>query len=112
MTRDEAIDNAISYFDSGAFLRDLQRRVRMETESQEASGMPVLWDYLSGELVPSVQRLGFETRIVANPVEGYGPFLLASKIPPCPPSLSMDTATSCADTRANGRIRCARGISP
>ncbi|CAB3701078.1 Succinyl-diaminopimelate desuccinylase [Paraburkholderia phenoliruptrix] len=80
MTRDEAIDNAISYFDSGAFLRDLQRRVRMETESQEASGMPVLWDYLSGELVPSVQRLGFETRIVANPVEGYGPFLLAARI--------------------------------
>jgi acetylornithine deacetylase/succinyl-diaminopimelate desuccinylase-like protein len=80
MTRDKAIDNAISYFDSGDFLRDLQRRVRMETESQEASRKPVLQDYLSGELTPSVERLGFETRIVANPVEGGGPFLLAARI--------------------------------
>jgi hypothetical protein len=80
MTRDKAIDNAISYFDSGDFLRDLQRRVRMETESQVASRKPVLQDYLSGELTPSVERLGFETRIVANPVEGGGPFLLAARI--------------------------------
>ncbi|MBI0325471.1 M20 family metallopeptidase [Burkholderia plantarii] len=80
MTRDKAIDNVNAYFDSGGFLRDLQRRVRMETESQEASSMPLLLDYLSGELTPSVERLGFETRIVANPVEGYGPFLLAARI--------------------------------
>ncbi|MEW6339833.1 MAG: M20 family metallopeptidase [Paraburkholderia sp.] len=80
MTRDKAIDNAISYFDSGDFLRDLERRVRMETESQEASGMPVLWDYLNRELGPSVERLGFEAHIVANPVEGGGPFLLAARI--------------------------------
>jgi len=79
MTRDKAIDNAISYFDSGDFLRDLQRRVRMETESQEASRKPLLQDYLSRELSPSVERLGFETRIVANPVEGGGPFLLAAR---------------------------------
>jgi acetylornithine deacetylase/succinyl-diaminopimelate desuccinylase-like protein len=80
MTRGKAIDNAISYFDSGDFLRDLERRVHIATESQEASGMPALWDYLGSELTPLVERLGFESRIVANPVEGGGPFLLAMRV--------------------------------
>ncbi|HEX7911415.1 MAG TPA: M20 family metallopeptidase [Paraburkholderia sp.] len=80
MTRDTAIDNAISYFDSGEFLQDLRRRVRMATESQEASGMPALWSYLSRELTPLVERLGFTSCIVENPYEGGGPFLLATRI--------------------------------
>ncbi len=33
MTRAKAIDNAISYFDSGEFLRDLERRVGVATEN-------------------------------------------------------------------------------
>lgn len=80
MTRDKAIDNAISYFDSGEFLQDLRRRVRMATESQEASAMPTLWNYLGHELTPLVERLGFKSRVVENPFEGGGPFLLATRI--------------------------------
>ncbi|TDN70364.1 M20 family metallopeptidase [Paraburkholderia sp. BL10I2N1] len=79
MSRTHAIDHATQHFDSGAFLADLNRRVGVHTESQEAGRAAVLHAYLSDEIVPAARQLGFDTRIVGNPVEGFGPFLLATR---------------------------------
>ena len=79
MTRDQAIQHATHHFDSGAFLADLNRRVGFRTESQEPERAATLLAYLTGEIVPEAERLGFETRIFDNPVAGAGPLLIATR---------------------------------
>ncbi len=79
MSRNEAIQHATHHFDSGAFLADLNRRVGARTESQEAGCVPALRAYLSGEIAPAAERLGFATRIVDNPAGDFGPFLIANR---------------------------------
>ena len=79
MTRTEAIDNALAWFDSGAFLQDLDRRVAIHTESQEPSQSASLMAYLADEMVPTLERLGFDTRVIDNPVREFGPFLVAHR---------------------------------
>jgi acetylornithine deacetylase/succinyl-diaminopimelate desuccinylase-like protein len=79
LTRDQAIQHATHHFDSGAFLTDLNRRVGFRTESQEADRAATLLAYLTDEIVPQAQQLGFETRIADNPVAGAGPFLIATR---------------------------------
>lgn len=75
MTRSAAITAATRYFDSGAFLADLTRRVALRTEHGSADLRP----YLEQEMVPAVQRLGATATVLDNPVAGGGPFLLASR---------------------------------
>lgn len=80
MTRTTAIDLAGEYFDSGAFRRDLERRVAVRTESQDPASGPALRDYLAEQIMPDVERLGFTARIVDNPVSAQHPFLIARRI--------------------------------
>jgi acetylornithine deacetylase/succinyl-diaminopimelate desuccinylase-like protein len=70
---------AAGYFDSGAFLADLTRRVAFRTESQAAGQRPDLRAYLEQEMVPAARRLGATTRVLGNPVAGGGPFLIAHR---------------------------------
>ena len=79
MSRLQALAQAADYFDSGAFRADLARRVAFRTESQVPEQQAVLAQYLSDELLPSVQAQGFSGRLVANPVSGRGPFLVARR---------------------------------
>ena len=67
MTRSDTIAGALAWFDSGAFLRDLDRRVAFHTESQEPDQAPALAAYLDDEMTPTLARLGFASRIVPNP---------------------------------------------
>lgn len=78
-TRDTAIDRATAYFDSGAFLADLSRRVAYPTESRPPADPTKLRAYLTDELAPAARRLGATTRIIDNPVPTAGPFLLARR---------------------------------
>ena len=80
MTRERAIERAEGYFDGGAFFAELARRVAIRTESQNPDRRSELDRYLSAELQPSLEALGFRCRVVANPVSGGGPFLLAERI--------------------------------
>ncbi|MFM0393711.1 M20 family metallopeptidase [Paraburkholderia phytofirmans] len=79
MSRTQAIDHATHHFESGAFLETLNRRVGFRTESQEDDRAATLLSYLTDEITPEVKSLGFTTRIVANPVDGFGPFLIAER---------------------------------
>ena len=79
LTRDTAIHEATDQYDSGRFLDDLQRRVALRTESQEADSGARLHAYLSDEITPTLTQMGFTCRIVDNPAAGAGPFLVGHR---------------------------------
>jgi len=79
MSRQDAIARAADYFDGGAFQSDLARRVAIPTESQGGDRLDVLRAYLTDEIIPTVERLGFRCRVLNNPAAGYGPFLIAER---------------------------------
>jgi len=77
MSRSAAIDAAEKYFDSGAFLADLARRVAIPTESQNPAREPELRAYLETEMAESLARIGATSRVFPNPKGSGGPFLIA-----------------------------------
>lgn len=79
MTRHFAIEHVTAHFESGAFLADLERRVALRTDSQEPDSKPRLHAYLAHEMVGTLASLGFESQVFDNPVEGAGPFLIATR---------------------------------
>lgn len=66
VTRSAAAAHAVEYFDSGAFLADLQRRVAFRTESGVAARRLDGLRYLEQEMVPAAHRLGATARVVDN----------------------------------------------
>ena len=79
-SRAGAVARAADLFASGRFLADLTRRVAIKTESQSGQRGVELAAYLTDEMVPCLDRLGFASTLVANPVLGRGPFLIAERI--------------------------------
>ncbi|HEV7412354.1 MAG TPA: M20 peptidase family dipeptidase, partial [Casimicrobiaceae bacterium] len=71
--RTAAIAAAASWFDSGALLAELKRRVAFRTESQDPARAAALASYLNEDIGPSVSRCGFEWAIWPNPVPGAPP---------------------------------------
>ena len=67
MSREQAIARAERYFDEGGFFSDLDRRVSIPTESQNPERRSDLERYLTAEMEPSLRRLGFLCRVLANP---------------------------------------------
>jgi acetylornithine deacetylase/succinyl-diaminopimelate desuccinylase-like protein len=78
VSRSAAIAYASDYFDSGAFLGDLARRVAFPTESAVAGRSNDLRAYLEQEMVPAASRLGAAAGILDNPGSG-GPLLIARR---------------------------------
>jgi acetylornithine deacetylase/succinyl-diaminopimelate desuccinylase-like protein len=76
MSRTNAIARAHAYFDEGRFLADLSRRVAIPSSSQERGRDSVLRGYLSEEIAPTLERLGFTCRILDNPL---GPPVLSAE---------------------------------
>ena len=58
MTRTAAVARALAHFDTGAFLRDLDRRVAFHTESQEPAQAPALAAYLEDVFTIPVNLAG------------------------------------------------------
>jgi acetylornithine deacetylase/succinyl-diaminopimelate desuccinylase-like protein len=79
MTRAAAIARAVDAFDSGAFREMLARRIAIPTESQNPARAADLDRYLTDEMAPDFESMGFSTRILPNP-RGKGPFLLAERM--------------------------------
>src|SRR6185295_18464950 len=78
-TRAAAISHAEAYFDSGAFKDDLARRVAIPTESQNPERKEELARYLSSEIAPALEQLGFQCRTLTQ-ARAKGPFLFAERI--------------------------------
>jgi acetylornithine deacetylase/succinyl-diaminopimelate desuccinylase-like protein len=76
MSRTDAIARAHEQFRSGAFLKELERRVAYKTESQNAERSEELRAYLEREMQPAFAELDFDSRLVESP-SGKAPFLIA-----------------------------------
>ena len=76
MSRLEAISRAREHFQSGEFLKILDRRVGYRTESQQPNSGAALRAYLVEDLKPAFAELDFTTRLIESP-SGKGPYLLA-----------------------------------
>src|SRR6266550_908948 len=79
MSRAAAVSRAEAYFDSGVFKADLSRRVAIPTESQNPERKEELARYLSSEIAPALEKLGFKCRTLTQP-RAKGPFLYAERI--------------------------------
>lgn len=79
-TRQSAIARIEAEYDGGAFMDMLAERVAIPTESQEPERLPDLYRYLEDNISPYLAPLGYDCEIFDNPVEGGGPFLVASRI--------------------------------
>lgn len=82
MTRQYALNTAKAYFDSGEFYHQLAPRIAIRSESQEPNRLEELHRYLTEQIIPDIEQLGFTWEIVDNPVAGFGPFLLAERLEP------------------------------
>jgi acetylornithine deacetylase/succinyl-diaminopimelate desuccinylase-like protein len=79
--RDAALERAREHYDSGAFLRDLARRVAIRSESQDPAQAASLRAYVEQEMSKSLGALGFDCKVFDNPLTGTGcgPFLVARR---------------------------------
>src|SRR6202044_1160408 len=76
MTRADAITRAHTMLRSGEFLKQLDRRVAYQTESQNPEQRDALRAYLTDDLQPAFSALDFSCRLIESPT-GKGPYLLA-----------------------------------
>lgn len=79
MNRNYAIAQIETYFDDGAFLSDLARRVAIRTESSVPERRPELYRYLNEELIPYLEAMRFKCEVYENPRKDGGPFLVARR---------------------------------
>ena len=80
MERRQMLKDAGTWFDSGALLRELSRRVALSTASDIQEPPELLQPYLSDEIAPLLTSLGFVCEILANPVAGVGSMLIARRV--------------------------------
>jgi len=79
MSRQEAISRSSAYFDSGLFKAELAELVGMPTESQNPDRAGVLPDYLTKQIAPRFEAMGFTCRVLTHPA-ALAPFLYAERI--------------------------------
>ena len=79
MSRELAVEQAESLFDSGAFRQLLARRIAIPTESQNPERAAILASYLEDEMRPAFEAMGFECRVLTHP-KAKAPFLFAQRI--------------------------------
>ena len=82
MTRDAAIAQATTYFESGRLEAELAALVAYRSESQNPDQAHVLYEYLTQAIQPRLEAMGFDCAIHANPSieKTGGPFLLGTRI--------------------------------
>ena len=79
MTRTQALERAATYYRDGSFYDELARRVAFRTESPEIDQRPELYRYLSEELTPALEQMGFTCQVFDSPVTDGCPFLVARR---------------------------------
>ena len=82
MTRTDAIERALSYYDDtkSGYFADLARYIAVPTESQNPARLSDLQRYLETIIKPDLAPLGYTCKIFPNPLPGCGPVLLATRI--------------------------------
>ena len=80
MSRQDAINCAATYFDNGDFLKDLERRIAIKTESQIFEERKDEMSEYMEEMRLTLSPLGFDTKVFENPNPKAGPIFFAERI--------------------------------
>jgi acetylornithine deacetylase/succinyl-diaminopimelate desuccinylase-like protein len=80
LNRNNAIDRAKRFFDDDSFFNLLADWVALDTGSRRDDRKPEMLAYLEKKIAPYIESMGFEYRIVENPVEPCVPFLIGRRI--------------------------------
>lgn len=80
MTRSDVIRRAARCVESGDFAHTLARRVALATESQKPDNHAALRAYLSDELCPVLETMGFICHFLTTDAAPDMPFMLAERI--------------------------------
>jgi len=80
MSRNDALTQAATYFDSGTLQSELAHLVRYRSESQNPAQAKVLESYLETAMRPRLEAMGFICTLYENPTGHGGPFLIALRI--------------------------------
>ncbi len=80
MDRNSAIRRAERFFDDGSFFELLSARVAINTGSRTDDRKPQMMEYLKKEMMPALENIDFNCRIIENPKEPCAPFLIAGRI--------------------------------
>lgn len=110
MNRQEVIDAAADWFDQGGLLADMRQRVARPTASDNHPPPETLEAYLTQEIQPLLEPLGFDCRVFSNPVSGNGPMLVARRIED--PSLPTVLSYGHGDTVSGQDKSWRAGLSP
>lgn len=79
MSRQQATALAAAHFDEGHFLSTLKALVSCPTECQAPGRSADLRAYLTGQLQPRLQALGFECQVLDNPQPDAPPLMVARR---------------------------------
>jgi len=79
MSRQAAIQRAVAEFDSGSFQQVLRQRIARPTESQNPARSAELLAYLTEDLQPALNAMGFACRLIEHP-KAKAPFLFAERL--------------------------------
>ncbi|MBK4992444.1 M20 family metallopeptidase [Pseudomonas sp. S37] len=109
-SRTTAINTAMDYFKSGKLHSILQRRISLQTESQNPESATILREYLEHEIRPTLERMDFKCKILENPVRGKPPLLFAERIES--PSLLTLLTYAHGDVTAGQEGKWHNGVSP
>jgi len=78
--RNRLLSSTAAWFDSDGLFNVLAPRVACPSESQDPRGAPHLQAYLSEQIQPALEAMGFTVEILSNPSGKGGPLLLAERI--------------------------------
>jgi acetylornithine deacetylase/succinyl-diaminopimelate desuccinylase-like protein len=79
MTRSEAVGAAVKALDEGRFAHDLAALVAHRTESQNPARADEMTRYLTDEMQPRLERMGFACSLLVHE-DARAPFLFAERI--------------------------------
>jgi len=80
VNRKDAIETAQLFFDDGSFFNLVADWVTLDTSSQEDDRKPEMLAYLEKKMMPYLESMGFDLRIVENLLEPCAPFLIGRRI--------------------------------
>jgi len=78
--RKDAIERAKRFFDDGSFFNLVADWVALDTGSQEDDRRPEMLAYLEQKMMPYLDSMDFDLRVVENQLEPCAPFLIGRRI--------------------------------
>ena len=110
MSRESVLKRAETFFDSNAFFELLAKRVTYRSESQNEESTPHSHAYLTEEMMPYLEGLGFGCQLLENPVLPRLPILYAEREED--PSLPTVLTYGHGDTVLGMENRWQEGLEP